>query len=176
MIKNDLKMRFLTKIKLPVLSIIIGLFVFISCHEITQYSEIPEIKYKSHIARDSFDLLGNSTRFVELTFSIIDGDGDFGLADDDTLPPYDTIYNFNFFPTLYEKTDSGFNKVEIAYPNFRIPFVEIDNHKAYKADIKVKMEYIYSFISSDTIKYDFYVVDKALNQSNVVTTPDIIFE
>ncbi len=169
-------MKIRVKIEFFVLSVILGLFVFNSCHEIIQYSEIPEIKYKSHIAKDTFDLLDNPTRFVELTFSIIDGDGDFGLADEDTLPPYDTIYNFNFFPTLYEKTDSGFYKVDIAYPNFRIPFVEIDNHKAYKADIKIKMEYIYSLLPHDTIKYDFYVVDKALNKSNISTTPEIVFE
>jgi len=162
--------------KLSVLAIITGLVIFVSCHEITQYSEIPAIVYKSHVARDSFDLLGNSTKYVELTFSIIDGDGDFGLADEDTLPPYDTIYNFNFFPSLFAKTDTGFVKVDIAYPNFRIPFVEVENHKAYKADIIIEMEYISALLMSDTIKYDFYVVDKALNESNIATTPEIIFE
>ena len=162
--------------KFSIIAVIIGLTFIVSCHEITQYSEIPAITYKSHIARDSFDILGNSTKFVELTFSIIDGDGDFGLADDDTLPPFDTIYNFNFFPTLFAKNDTGFLEVSIAYPNFRIPFVQVENHKAYKADIIIEMEYITSFLETDTIKYDFYVVDKALNESNVVTTPEIIFE
>lgn len=157
-------------------SIILSLTILESCHEITQYSEIPAIEYKSHIARDSVDILGNSTRYIELSFSIIDGDGDFGLADEDTLPPFDTIYNFNFFPTLFTKNDTGFVEVNIAYPNFRIPFVQVENHKAYKADIIIEMEYISAFLQSDTIKYDFFVVDKALNESNTITTPEIIFE
>lgn len=148
---------------------------FYSCGELTTYSETPAIEYRSHIAKDSI-LFGNPVRFVELKFSIIDGDGDFGLLASDTADPYVGIYYFNFFTTLYGFSKGKFDTIKIENPNFRIKEVPIEENKTYKADIYVKLDYPQSFLKSDTIKYDFYVVDKALNQSNTVTTPNIIIE
>ena len=169
MIQNRVKHIFA-----PVLLILILLYTY-SCQEITKYSEIPFISYESHISGDSTDILGNKVKFVTLTFSVIDGDADFGLMDSDTMPPYDTIYNYNFFSTLFAKTGGEYQEMEILLGNYRIPFLEGESGKAYKADIDIKFEYFYALMPADTIKYEFYVVDKALNQSNIVQTPEIIF-
>ena len=164
--QNTLKISFIISL----------LFLSFSCQEITKYSEIPAIIYKSHIANDSTDILGNKIKYVELTFSIIDGDGDFGLADYDTLPPFDTIYNYNFFSTLFAKTSEGYEEIEILLSSYRIPYIEVENGKAYKADIQIEFEYFHSLMPADTIKYEFYVVDKALNESNIEISPDIAFD
>ncbi|MEA3445237.1 MAG: hypothetical protein U9R19_10995 [Bacteroidota bacterium] len=164
------------KSKLFLLIMLTAMFAQYSCSEITEYSEIPEIKYLDHIALDSVDILDNPIRFVDLRFSIIDGDGDFGLKESDTLPPFDTIYNNNFFSVLYGYKNGGFELVEgIVNPDSRIKFIAIENHKAYKADIYIEFEYSKNLVNYDTLKYDFYVVDRALNHSNTVTSPNIIF-
>ena len=150
---------------------------FISCGDLISYSETPAIKYLDHIAKDSIDEdLGNRIKYVELKFSIVDGDGDFGLTDADTLEPFDSLYYNNFYSTLYGYSKGDFDSVAIANPNYRIKYVEIEDQKAYKADIYIEFEYFDGFMEYDTIKYDFYVVDKALNHSNTATTPDIVFE
>ena len=161
-------------IKILIISLILAFSI--SCREITKYSEIPAIKYKSHVSGDTTDILGNHIKFVNLTFSIIDGDGDFGLAATDTLPPFDTIYNYNFFSTLYEKTIDGYEEIEILLGNYRIQYLAVEGGKAYKADIKIEFEYFHSLMTADTIKYEFFVIDKALNESNIVESPDIYFE
>ncbi|MCF8372625.1 MAG: hypothetical protein K9H64_13430 [Bacteroidales bacterium] len=156
--------------------VVLFLMGFYSCGELISYSETPAIEYRDHIAKDSINLLGNVNRYVELKFSIIDGDGDFGLSVADTMPPFDSLYYFNFFTTLYGFSHGKFDSVAIENPNFRIKDVPIEEHKTYKADIYVEFDYPKSFLKFDTIKYDFYVVDKALHHSNTVTTPNIIFE
>jgi hypothetical protein len=166
------------KISLAKILVLLGGFTlaFYSCGELTSYSETPSIEYSSHIAKDSVNLLGNLNRYVELKFSIIDGDGDFGLLESDTIEPFVGEYYYNFFTTLFQFSQGGFDTVDIENPNFRIKQVPIEEGKTFKADIFVEFDYPKSFLKSDTIRYDFYVVDRALNQSNVVTTPNIIFE
>ncbi len=159
-----------------ILLIATTLFFTLSCSELTKYSEIPAIEYSSHIAADTVDALNNPVRFVELKFSIIDGDGDFGLKDSDTLPPYDTIFNNNFFTSLYGLNNGNSEIVEnILNPNSRIKYIEIEGQTTYKADIYIEFSYSKSLVNYDTIKYEFFVVDRALNQSNTVTTPNIVF-
>ncbi len=164
------------KVKIYLIIGILNVFLILSCSDITKYSEIPQIQYLNHVAYDTVDILSNPIRFVELQFSIIDGDGDFGLKDSDTLHPYDTIYDKNFFSTIYGLSNNNYIEIDdIFYPDSRIKYVEVENHKAYKADIYIEFEYPKSMVEFDTIKYDFYVVDRALNHSNLETTPDIIF-
>lgn len=148
---------------------------FYSCGELISYSETPIIEYRSHIAKDSINLLGNLNRYVELKFSIIDGDGDFGLLGSDTIEPYVGMYYYNFFTTLYGFSKGKFDTVAIENPNFRIKQIPIEENKTYKADIYVEFDYPKSFLKSDTIKYDFFVVDRALNHSNTASTPNITF-
>ena len=148
-----------------------------SCGDLDKYSEIPAIKYLDHIAKDSLDGLGNASRYVELKFSVLDGDGDFGLNEEDTIAPYDSLYYFNFFSQIYGANQGSFEPIDMANPNFRIKYIDIEDTKAYKADIYIEFYYQpISILPQDTIRYDFYVVDRALNHSNTVTTPDIVFE
>ncbi len=155
---------------------IVLLIMFASCNEITKYSEIPQIKYERHFVTDSINALGNEQLFLQLTFSVIDGDGDIGLMDGDTVAPYDSIYEYNFFPKLFIKTLGIWEEATLlnegAY--YRIPYIDIENHKAYKAEIDIEFQYFSALLPGDTIKYEFYMLDRALNQSNTATTPEIL--
>ncbi len=165
-----------TILKYSVLLSILGLVVSsFSCKEIVKYSEEPQINFKSFYATDSVDILGNEIKFVKLTFSIIDGDGDFGLTESDTLPPYDSLFRHNFFSTLYGKVNDSYEEVDILLGSYRIPWAEVIDGKAYKADVDIDFEYFTNLLPYDTLKYEFYVVDKALHESNIEDSPDIIF-
>jgi hypothetical protein len=159
------------------LTVILSLLTLYGCPEITRYSEIPQITYLSHSIKDSTNQLGNDQKFLVLTFDVIDGDGDIGLSPADTVAPYDSIFQYNFFPTLLVKKDglwdtSNVNENET---NYRIPYIEVENHKAYKAEIDVEFQFFDATLPGDTVKYEFYILDRAFHKSNVEITPEIVF-
>ena len=150
-----------------IIVLFIFLFVIYSCQEIQSYSPIPQIKYKS--AELKIDTLFSDTflKTVNLKFSLIDGDGDIGS--DSTS---------NFFYKMYYKIDGEY----LEYPNkdsifFKIPYIEQSSgqNKALFADIVIKFEYLPSEYVLDTIKYDFYIIDRANNQSNIESSPEFSF-
>jgi len=149
----------------------------LSCQKVESISEIPYIEFKSFELRDTIDILGNPGKIGELIFKFEDGDGDIGLEQPDSISPNTTTYNLFF--TLYEKIEGQFQKVDeedLETPlNYRIPYIEnIGQNKTLKGEVKVEF-YYYLLMLYDTIKYEFYIVDRALHESNVETTKEIAF-
>ena len=161
-----------------------SLFIFLilivsifSCEKATNFSKIPIIKFKKIIFEENEDILGNKIKKIELTFSVIDGDGDIGLEEllnQDTIV-YDTLYYYNLFTTLYVKENGSFRVFETEVPNYRIPYIEIQGrNRVLKADIKIDIEYAIGSTETmpyDTIKYDLFIYDRASNKSNLITSP-----
>ena len=151
--------------------------VWVACDPPKMYPPTPEIHFKEFIVTDTLDVLKNEVKLCQLIFSCIDGDWDVGLQKSDTVGPYhvDSIYYNNLFIVLYEKNDGQWNKVELEVEhNYRIPYAKAPTqNKPYKADIQVDLEYPIAFFPYDTIKYEFYIVDRAFNISNTVTTPEL---
>ncbi len=150
---------------------------FFSCQKVESLSEIPYIEFKSFELRDTIDILGNPGKIGELIFKFEDGDGDIGLEQPDSLSSDTTAYNL--FLTLFEKIDGQYQKVDeedLETPlNYRIPYIEnIGQNKTLKGEIKVEF-YYYLLMLYDTIKYEFYIVDRALHSSNIETTTEIVF-
>jgi len=57
---------------------------------------------------------------------------------------------------------------------YRIPYmVRLGQNKILKGTISVTFLYLF-YSPEDTIKYDFYVKDRALNESNVASTNEIV--
>ncbi len=157
--------------------------IMMSCKKIQTYPDIPEVHFKSYTAENSVDVLGNKVKLVELVFTFVDGDGDIGLKQGDTVPPYVGKYRNNYFSTLYVKENGKYKKIEnISVSNYTIPYIEPQGqNKTLKADVKVKYEYSMSqendtLFNYDTIMYKYYIVDRALNQSNIDSTSDIFFK
>ena len=161
--------------RIPGILIITGITLSVlSCQKVESISEIPYIAYKSSTVHDTVDLLGNKGKVNELVFKFEDGDGDIGLYPPDTL--FGETENYNLFFELYEKIGGLYTKVpeeELEIPlNYRIPYIEQEGqNKTLKGEIKV--DFFYLVILYDTIQYEFYLVDRALNKSNVERTPDI---
>ncbi|MBE0663385.1 MAG: hypothetical protein IH597_13075 [Bacteroidales bacterium] len=114
-----------------------------------------------------------------LSFRFTDGDGDIGLYEHETDPPFD----YNLFIDMY-KLENNLPSL-IIFPdttttfNSRIP--RIDENKGEKP-IEGMIEYTFdysllrSFLLSDTIAFDISIKDRALHQSNTIRTPFFIVE
>ncbi|MBN2745131.1 MAG: hypothetical protein JXR34_00255 [Bacteroidales bacterium] len=135
------------------------------------------------IAFHSFSKIDNGTGIDDqgiLSISFTDGDGDIGLKTEDTLPPYNyaSPYYYNIYIDYFEKKNGVFEKIDLPISNnSRIPYIDADlPEKGIKGIIEVEL-YINNILSNyDTIMFSAYIYDRALNQSNVIETPEIIID
>jgi len=139
-----------------------------SCSEKEEYPVIPEIEFEGMIKLFNSNLNLYDRGVLKISFK--DGDGDIGLRDGESLPPYD----YNFFVKYYELQNGQEVHVVIADSNefnARIPVLTpAGSIKAIKGEIEDTL-FIYNFQSNfDTIKFDAYLVDRALNKSNTIST------
>ncbi|MGC9471756.1 MAG: hypothetical protein ACP5D1_09445 [Bacteroidales bacterium] len=144
------------------------------CRKIESYPPEPYIEYERFEVRDSTDMLGNQKLIGSLWFYFVDGDGDVGAADTS-----DTSGKYNLFFTMFEKIDGEFYEVgldKLGEPiRFIIPFMErTGQNKTLKGEINVEFEYYFNVF--DTIRYDFYITDRAGNYSNIESTPELVLE
>lgn len=151
--------------------------LFFSCElDNTRYSEIPEIEFKSISVVDTVNVLGNKVNTVKLHFYLIDGDGNIG-----PIYKIDCVYaQPNCFIDLFFKNDAGIfvEDTTVAYTlkAFTIPDVgDLGQDKRLKADIFIDIEYLYQLKNFySTIFYQVQVMDKSLNNSNVINTDTLM--
>jgi hypothetical protein len=144
------------------------------CSKKESFSDVPQIGFISFI-----NVYGTG-QFAEngiLTISYQDGNGDIGLSDQDILPPFDSAspYYYNLIITYYEKQKGIFKQVDLAFPiSARIPpLTPAGLNKAIKGTITDTLP-LNPHPLYDTIQFVVFIYDRALNKSNVVTTPEII--
>lgn len=147
----------------------------ISCRKIETYPDVPEIKYMDYTITDTIDALDNQVKKLQIELSLIDGDGDIGLFFSDTVAPNDTskvyIYQYNMENGVFIPEDTEQQRF------YRIPYVQPQGqNKLLKCQIFVDIYYPVIDNISDTVKYDVFVVDRAMNKSNVITSPEIVIE
>lgn len=157
------------------LALILIIFPFAqSCERIESIPPVPRIEYKSFEVFDTIDILGNRAKGGRLSFYFEDGDGDIGM-----LPPTGEVEDTNnLIVTLYRKSAGVMVPAQENDPlmpsSYRIPFMEREGqNKILRGTIDVTFLYLFYSVA-DTIKYDFYIKDRALNESNVVSTNEII--
>ena len=145
-----------------------------SCRKVEVLPAIPHIEFTSFTIFDTLDILGNTSKGGRLKFHFEDGDGDLGLN-----PPSDfQTDSTNLFFTLFRKTGGVMMQAPdndpLKPPAFRIPYMaRLGQNKILKGTISVTFLYLFSN-PTDTIKYDFYIQDRAMNMSNVVSTSEIV--
>ena len=141
-----------------------------ACKKPVQYPEIPEIKFVS------FETLSQTNGLLAYYFQ--DGNGDLGLDEADLYPPFDTtsIYYYNFFCDCYEKQNGIFVKIDsteangVSKPfciNARFPRLSKLSKESINGELYHKMVPYREESPYDTVKLVFYIVDRALNHSNV---------
>ncbi len=161
--------------KIKLLNIVLILLIstaFIYCKKPKKYSDIPAITYKNIILKDTIDALDNPVLRATLIFDFVDGDGDIGLMESDTIAPFDSIYFYNLYITEYYAVNDSFVESDPVVPyHYRIPYVAATGqNKTLKGTIKINIDYNYP-INHDTVYYTFYIYDRAFHKSNVEKTP-----
>jgi len=154
------------------------LVIFItSCIKVEEYPIVPEIKFEDFVLLQNIQT-GEIERGV-LKISFKDGDGDIGLKQTETEPPYD----YNLFVTYFEIQNGDTVEVVITDPetgdtatfNARIPILTPKgNNKSIKGEIEDTLFINNPFSDFDTIMYEVYLVDRALHKSNIIQTPLIL--
>lgn len=165
-----------------VLGFILLSAAFYSCIETEPVSPIPEVKFETYDLAMGMDSLGNHLLIGNLEFSFIDGDADFGM---DGI--WDTVtwneLNYNVFLKSHEKIDTLYYPIPDDStkppPYYRVmrdtPLDRVGQNKTVKGFIRIEM-YFFVIPDYDTIRYDFHIVDRALNKSNIESTSDIGFK
>jgi hypothetical protein len=157
-----------------------ALLVLQACLERIEFPPEPIITFNGFAKID--DGSGADNRGV-IEISYQDGDGDIGLTQMDTVPPYD----YNLIIRYFEKKNGQFEEVFLTYYNSetqeydtinlnaRIPLLTpTGKNKSIKGIIQDTI-YINNYSSPyDTVRFEVYILDRALHQSNTVSTPQIV--
>lgn len=154
--------------------VLVFAIVHTACEPIENISEVPEINFKSY-TRYLLDTLDITLEAGELVFSFQDGDSDLGL--DTIRHPEDTanlyLIPFQKLNGVYEPIDQEtYGRTYAILANERL--YRTGQNKTIRGEIKVQIYYLL-IPPYDTIRYDFYIVDRAGHESNVESTPDIPF-
>ena len=177
-----------------------GALVLSSCLKAPDYAVVPAIAFDS-ITLNSYGRPPQARNdSVRVTISFQDGDGDlgiggsrFGVADDDR-PPFaeqnadgsPNRYNKNFFADIYLKnrTTGLFEKLPgSALPsgNFYERFPRLTSAETKAAPLKGTLSRIYGFslgtspfVPGDEVRFDITIADRALHESNTVTTSSFV--
>ena len=155
--------------------VVIVIVLLCACRKPEKFSDIPEIEFISINRYQDTQIQDGAI----LTFSFQDGNGDIGLNENDTFPPFNSssIYHYNFFCDYYEKQKGNFVKIDSVVVqgekipfnlNARIPRLSYLPEESIHGEIYIKMPFYYDVSSpyNDTIGLRFYIVDRKLNKSN----------
>ena len=154
--------------------VILATILIMSCRKIETLPPEPYVEFRSFDVFDTTDILGNAARAGRLKFYFEDGDGDLGLPLSSDGLSFDTI---NLFFSLYRKIDGDMTPVDENDPlkptGYRIPYMESEGqNKILKGTISVTFLY-FTWSQADILRYDFYIKDRAGNESNTSSTPEI---
>jgi hypothetical protein len=144
----------------------------LSC-EPTEYSDVPEIRF---ISFTPFINTSDSTMVhmsARMMFSFRDGKANFGIEAADSTK---NTHNIFFIP--YKKVHGVYDTISRASYGWMYRVLKDDKmertgiNKTIEGEISIDMDY---FLPPpfDTIRYKFYILDRANNQSNIDSTRDI---
>lgn len=169
--------------------ILFAIVLLVSCGKDESFPDVPNLEYngatkiKGAAGKDSLVI-------INLTFS--DGDGDIGLTEADSFPPFrfGERHFFNLFVEFYSiengmatKIISPFISPDTLYKdtiNFsqRIKYL---TPKGRNKSIKGKLDVVTNFFTidlnqhrPDSVYYEIQLFDRKLQQSPIITTPPIL--
>lgn len=142
-------------------------FCWHSCVKKKDYSLKPEIEFKS------FNPTGDYSGIMVIGFS--DGDGDIGKEKEDaTYNLFTTYYYFDSLTSKFTAFYDNFNKDTLRTPyTIRKPSDDYKG-KPISGEAAIEMNQYRHSVTVKKLKYVIYIVDNAGNQSNVLTTPELI--
>ncbi|MBW6459540.1 MAG: hypothetical protein K0B08_03110 [Bacteroidales bacterium] len=174
-------------IKIRLFLPLVVILATISCNRTEEFPLEPAISFIE------FEKLLNVTDNIYdrgvLKFKFTDGDGDIGLRKSDTFPPFHpgSKYYYNLVIDYYEVRNgvetyvplvfynANTQQFDTVYLSARIPMLTPEgSNKPISGEIHDTI-FIYNYNSPfDTLFLKFYIVDRALNESNVERTDYIV--
>lgn len=157
-----------------------------TCMKPVEYPIEPKIAYEGF----TYIFNADSTFSGEgiLAFSYTDGDGDLGLNETDTMPPFgpgDAHY-YNMVVDYLKCINGEFVKTPLLSWNqqtqsydtvsFNARFHRLrdnDDPKAISGTMEYKLTVQNPFSPYDTIKFEIHILDRALHESNTIQTEAI---
>ena len=175
---------------------LIGLFLLAltvcSCQKPVEYPIEPKIAYEGFTYLMNADSTFSGEGIV--SFSYTDGDGDLGLDDSDTLPPFgfhDAHY-YNMVIDYLKCVNGEFIKTPLLSPHvptgpadtlvlydtvtFNARFKRLrdsEEPRAISGTMEYKLTVQNPFSPNDTVKFEIHILDRALHESNVIQTNPI---
>lgn len=161
-----------------------------SCLEPPDYSDTPSIDFESISSERISDANGVFDR-VTIIVSYRDGDGDLGVDNDEKtadspwarLKPDGTLNPFHnnyYFTPFLRNAQNEFVELALPDPNFNYnstyPRLVGDDRKApLRGDLKFSYDFFQGnpFRRGQVVRFNVSIFDRALNQSNTVTTDPI---
>ena len=151
-----------------------------SCLKKQDFPDEPQLEYIGFTQFDSVGL-ADPIGFVSLDFT--DGDGNVGLNTEDDSGPFhvDSAYYYNLFIYAFRDVDGEFVEVPVSKPNHvRIEPRLSDSDNPIEGDIDAGV-FIPIRTNTDTarevtIRWEIYLVDRSFNRSNLITTPEFVFQ
>ncbi|ALD21217.1 hypothetical protein [Hymenobacter sp. DG25A] len=161
-----------------------------ACITPPDYPDTPSIEFKAIKLQRKSPVTGVYDS-VTVTVSFKDGDGDLGLSPTDTLPPHNQynpnstdpnrtpnrFYNNYFFQPLLKGEDGVFRPIDFAFPyDSRFPrLTNSDRSEPIKGDLNFSQTFFRgAFPSGSEVRFEVSIVDRALHESNKVTTSSVI--
>lgn len=141
---------------------------FIGCEKTKEYSEIPYVKYQGfNFEKEIINGFENQIGFLQFEFT--DGNGDIGFYEnsDTTIDTEIT----DVFIYEYTKINGVFIATDTIY--YLLPYFAEGVYRKYiKGDMKVRIYFINQ--ANDTVKFDFQIMDREYQLSNLESTPEFI--
>ena len=141
------------------------------CKDDRQFPIEPVISFKGYTLMKE-----GGIETLKVTLRFTDGDGDIGLAENETFPPYNvgSPYFYNLWVTYYEMDNGTFQEITLPSPiSIRVPILNpsgrptpLEGDISYDIDVTLR--------GNDTLKMDFQLVDRALHISAPVESGTIV--
>lgn len=164
----------------------------LACQKPVEYPIEPKIAYEGFTYLFDPDSTFSGEGIISFTYT--DGDGDLGLDDSDTLPPFgphDAHY-YNMEVDYLKLVDGVFVKTPLLSPHvptnpadtlvlfdtvtFNARFHRLrdnDDPKAISGTMDYRLTVQNPFSPNDTIKFEIRILDRALHESNTIQTEAI---
>lgn len=185
-------MKLSAKIKILVKLVVFILILLTSCVEFEPVSPIPQIEHvKTEILSDSS--LGNLIKVIKFEFSFIDGDADVGVYFEvHNNPNFPDSVRYGLFIDIFDKIDGDYQKRYLTQFNdttetfdtitlhkplyYDSKLDRVGQNKTVKGIIRADIPIAKPSELQDTFRLEFFIRDRALNKSNLETTPDLFIE
>jgi hypothetical protein len=159
-----------------IVSLLLILAASQACFKVETIPARPNIEFTSFEIFDTLDILDNISKAGRLLFRFEDGDGNVGLSD--PVGSEEELTNMQL--SLFRKINGSMERVKeendpmLPFSSYRIPYMErLGQNKILRGTIAITFIYS-SYLQGDTIKYQFFIKDRANNISNVAETAEII--